>query len=198
MVIVGVEVIVGVLVMVGVSVGVNVCVLVDVGVSVGVLVRVLVGVGVKVGVVVGVSVGVSVAVLVGVKVGEGVMVGLGVMVGVKVLPSTPALYAFILDVRKVSITPWSLETRWVMIQLVSEELKRVSNCRKGVMKGWLKSTITITVSPGPPASSPGSWGGVLFWHSLYVVEPVNPGRVAYSVWFGLFGSARLEQIVTFK
>ena len=94
-----------------------------------------------------------------------VKVGVGVMVGVKVFPSTPALYAFILDVRKDSTTPWSLETRWVMIQLVSEELKRVSNCRKGVMKGWLKSTITTTVSLGPPASSTEA-PVALSWHSL--------------------------------
>ena len=154
------------MVIVDVDVGVFVSVLVDVVVGVEVLVNVAVGVGVGVRVIVGVLVGVKVSVLVGVLVFVGVLVGEGVMVGVKVLPSTPALYAFILDVRKVSITPWSLETRWVMIQLVSAELlKRVSSCRKGVMKGWLKSTITTTVSPGPPASSPG-FPVALFWHSL--------------------------------
>jgi hypothetical protein len=66
------------------------------------------------------------------------------------------------EVRNVSFTPLSLETRWVMVQVVSAELpKRLSNCRKGVTKGWLKSTITATVSAGPPASSASTFGVVV-------------------------------------
>jgi hypothetical protein len=128
----------------------------EVGVEVAVGVFVFVGVLVGVGVAVVVAVGVSV--MVGVSVGVKVFVGVKVLVGGLGVADSPGggggggLMNF--DMRNVSTTPFCEDTRWVIFQAVlAESPNRLSNCRKGVMKGWLKSTVTTTSSPGSPASS---------------------------------------------
>jgi hypothetical protein len=64
------------------------------------------------------------------------------------------------EVRNDSTTPFWVDSRWVMVQLVLEDWNRLTNCRNGVRNGLLKSTITNTESFGPPASSVGSAVGV--------------------------------------
>jgi hypothetical protein len=112
------------------------------------------GVGVRLGeeVGVGVSVAVEVVVLVGVSegmgvsLGTGVSVGMGDGVGVKVGRERVAGRPTTRAVRNCSTMPSRLAVRWI---IGHQEL------RMGTINGWSKSTVTLTRSPGPPASSRG-------------------------------------------
>src|SRR3990172_11892709 len=87
-----------------------------------------------------------VAVGVKVEVGVGVSEGVGVMDGVQVGPAMVAGSPTTLAVRKFSTMPSRLAER---CRVGHHELKM------GVIRGWSKSTLTDTRSPGPPASSTG-------------------------------------------
>src|SRR3972149_5410111 len=102
------------------------------------------GGGVKVGVSVSVLVGMSVGVAVGGAVG--VSVGMGEGVGVKVGRGRVAGRPTTRAVRNCSTMPSRLAVRWI---IGHQEL------RMGTINGWSKSTVTLTRSPGPPASSRG-------------------------------------------
>lgn len=182
----GVNVAVGVLVLLGVKVSVGVSVSVGVEVAVFEAVGVVVFVGVLVGVCVAVVVAVGVSVIVGVSEGVKVNVDVKVLVGGLGVADSPGggggggLMNF--DIRNFSTTPFCEETRWVIFQAVlAESPNKLSNCRKGVMKGWLKSTVTTTSSPGSPASSMewlvGFPSESFVRQSLYVCVPINPMRL---------------------
>jgi hypothetical protein len=108
---------------------------VSVGVTDGVGVSVCVGVSVGV-TGVGVSVGVT-----GVAVSVG-GIGVGVNVGTESVAGRPTTRA----VRNCSTIPSRLAVRWILGH---------QPLRTGTIKGWSKSTVTRTRSPGPPASSRG-------------------------------------------
>jgi hypothetical protein len=85
---------------------------------------------------------------------EGVKVLVGGL-GVAVFPPAGGGFGVLInfDMRNFSTRPFCADTRWVIFQLVfAESPNKLSNCRKGVMKGWLKSTTTSTSSPGTPAT----------------------------------------------
>ena len=102
-------------------------------------------------------------------VGEGVSVAVKVSEGVKVLVKVNVAVGGLgvavdppggggglinLEMRNFSTIPLCADTRWVISQVVSAESpNRLNNFKKGVMKGWLKSTMISTSSPGAPAFS---------------------------------------------